>query len=321
MLRRRTVPLLVALTVLVGLSVTATMAGATSQAPANQAPAIAMHAAAPCKPGTPVCCPDSDPNCTVHDTDPGKPGDPGKPPTNGPHKCLFQGQEVRCSDPVVGIYIGGGCYAVVQVVQPDWPPPAGQNPNDGKWTVRTCFTDASLATVRDQGFWWMPNGLAIPPSPAEVARTALASIRLDGAAVGFAPSPDGAGLVGLPVWMWTEVNANTWGPVTASATDTGLTVTITAKAQQIVWNMGNGDSVTCANPGTKYEAWRGRSASPNCGYTYRTASRNQPGGRYAITATTTWQVDWAGGGETGTITTTRTSNITIRIDELQVVVG
>ncbi|TCB89421.1 hypothetical protein E0H26_27830 [Micromonospora zingiberis] len=89
--------------------------------------------------------------------------------------------------------------------------------------------------------------------------------------------------------------------------------------------MGNGQSVVCDNPGTPYsKAKNSASASTTCGFDgYAGPSRTQPGGRYTITATTTWEIDWwvAGGGVTGSETVTREATTSIRIDELQVVTG
>jgi hypothetical protein len=119
--------------------------------------------------------------------------------------------------------------------------------------------------------------------------------------------------------MWTTVTPNTWGPISASASEAGLTVTITAKATQIVWDMGDGHSVTCTSPGTPFTNGDGGRQSPTCGYTYDQPSRDRAGGKYTVTATTSWVVNWAGGGATGEIDQTRTSATTVAIDELQVV--
>ncbi|MBT8226209.1 MAG: ATP/GTP-binding protein [Dactylosporangium sp.] len=196
----------------------------------------------------------------------------------------------------------------------------------GAYYVQTCpFGEGSSVRM----IWLATPPANLGPSPAALARRALARIRLEGARIGIAPDPNGAGLIGLPVWLWTAVTANTWGPTTASASDGGLTVTITGRATQIVWNMGDGSSVTCANPGTPYQASYGAARSPNCGYPaagdngpgYHLPSRTQPDGRYHITATTSWRVEWVGGGQHGVINTTRTSQTAIRIDELQVAVS
>jgi len=153
----------------------------------------------------------------------------------------------------------------------------------------------------------------------QVALREFAKLPIKGPQIGVAPDPNGSGLVGLPVWLWTEVTPQTWGPFTASAAVPGLTVTATATATRITWNMGDGRQVVCDNPGTPYRASYGNSASPDCGYRYARSSRSQPGGKYTITGTTSWVVNWAGGGQTGTIQQTRQTQITVRIDELQVV--
>jgi hypothetical protein len=88
--------------------------------------------------------------------------------------------------------------------------------------------------------------------------------------------------------------------------------------------MGNGKSIVCTNPGTPYnKARHGGAESPTCGYDdgYADPSRGQPHGRYRITATTTWHIEWwvIGGGATGTETLTRAATTSIRVDENQVV--
>ncbi|WP_152648559.1 hypothetical protein [Streptacidiphilus anmyonensis] len=94
-------------------------------------------------------------------------------------------------------------------------------------------------------------------------------------------------------------------------------MTATGSATQIVWNLGDGQSVTCTNPGEAYQASFGN-AQPPCGHTYTTVSVSQPGGRYAINATATWVVNWqATTGQTGQITVTRRSASSVVIGELR----
>lgn len=148
---------------------------------------------------------------------------------------------------------------------------------------------------------------------AQVALREFAKLPIKGPKIGVAPDPAGSGLVGLPVWLWTDVLPETWGPFTATAAVPGLTVTATATATRITWNMGDGRQVVCDNPGTPYRASYGNSASPDCGYRYARA------GDYTVTGTTSWVVNWTGGGQTGVIQQTRQTTTDIRIDELQVV--
>jgi hypothetical protein len=161
------------------------------------------------------------------------------------------------------------------------------------------------------------------PSVTELAQQAMESLPLVGADIGIAPGPDGAGLVGLPVWMWTENTAETWGPVSVSVPGPGITVTAEGNATQIEWNMGDGTTVVCEGPGTPYEARYGDQHSPDCGHVYTEPSRSQPDGRYAITTTTTWHVEWwvepRGSGAEDEDFFERPSSTTVQINELQVV--
>ena len=134
----------------------------------------------------------------------------------------------------------------------------------------------------------------------------------------MAPGPGKTGLVGLPVWLWTTVSPSTWGPTSASASIPGLSVTATARATRIVWDMGDGHTVTCANPGTPFTSASASAASPTCGHVYTRSSALLPGAVYPVVATTTWEVAWSGGGQSGVLTVTRTSRTSVRIGELQV---
>ena len=54
--------------------------------------------------------------------------------------------------------------------------------------------------------------------------------------IGIVPEdrPGSVGLVGMPVWLWAASPgpAQSWGPITRSASAGGVTVTATAKVQQ-----------------------------------------------------------------------------------------
>jgi hypothetical protein len=174
--------------------------------------------------------------------------------------------------------------------------------------------DATICTLPDQ-----PGQQGQPADPVRTAQEQFAKLPITGPRIGTAPQQGGSGLVGLPVWLWTDVTATTWGPYTASATVPGLTVTAVATATRITWNMGDGRQVVCRNPGTRYTARYGNTASPTCGYRYAHSSRSQRNGAYTITGTTAWVIHWAGGGQAGVINQTRQTQTTVRIDELQVV--
>lgn len=128
--------------------------------------------------------------------------------------------------------------------------------------------------------------------------------------------------MGMPVWMWVNgPSANTYGPITDRASTGGVTVTVKAKVEKLVWDMGDGSKVTCPTAGTPYEPAFGKKDSPDCGHIYTTVSASQPHGVFAVTASSYWVVDWAGAGQSGTIALaplTRTTSI--RVGELQVLV-
>ena len=61
--------------------------------------------------------------------------------------------------------------------------------------------------------------------------------------------------------------------------------------------------------------------SPTCGYRYTvpSATTANPNGRYTVTATTYWRVEWSGGGQSGVLTPTSQSQTSVRIGEIPVV--
>ncbi|MDG4807156.1 hypothetical protein O7634_10380 [Micromonospora sp. WMMD1120] len=267
-------------------------------------------------------CPPDQPDCSVWDDEPGTPGgggdnggggDDGESGGGGGSSvCQWNGRTIPCYDDLLGWFNrGDGCY--YKTTEGPVEPPAGQ-----QWYLQTCNGGdvGAQDTVLLDG---PPPGFGAPPDPEELARRALASIKLLPAPLGVAPRKRvGPGLVGLPVWMWSEQSTAYFGPIGARASDRGVTVEITALVDRIVWDMGNGDTVTCDDAGTEYKS-RGERAgrtSPDCGYD----KGYQKAGTYRVTATTHWTVTWRGGGESGEILVTRNSGVVpIQINELQVV--
>ncbi|MFB7356132.1 ATP/GTP-binding protein [Streptomyces gardneri] len=155
--------------------------------------------------------------------------------------------------------------------------------------------------------------------PAVLAREALDKMLLSPPAIGITPKPGGKGVVGMPVYLWTERGPETYGPNIASASAGGVTVTATAKVSRIVWSMGDGKSVTCTTPGTPYRAEYGKRPSPVCGHRYIAPSSTTGTGKYHVTATSTWTIGWqATTGQSGQLTETRQSAVDINVVEVQV---
>ncbi|WP_442929901.1 hypothetical protein [Micromonospora sp. WMMC241] len=267
-------------------------------------------------------CPPEQTDCDVWDDDPPIPGDPGGPGGGGDNgggngggtaKCQWNGRVIPCYDPDLGWFNNGdGCYYKLAVPQKEAPP--GQ-----QWYQLAC-NGGDLGSLRQELRAAPPPGYGTPPDPEELARRALASISLLRPRAAVAPRRSkGPGLVGLPVWMWASPGASYFGPLSASAEDRGLRVTITATVTRIVWHMAPGLDVTCTGPGTPYQAdgpYAG-SPSPDCGLPHGYATA----GTYQVHATTFWTVEWtSSGGESGEIAQSRVSGVVpVQINELQVV--
>jgi hypothetical protein len=219
--------------------------------------------------------------------------------------------------------IQGGCY--IRPMRPQlsaddlrW---EGKDTAEGMFYIAHCF---ALEGADGLSFERLgtPIFLSNQETPiGELLEQAIARLPLRGPNIQLAPDPDGVGLVGLPVWMWIEPTISTWGPAEAEATALDTTLRVRANAEEITWEMGDGQVVRCDSFGTPYGPRFGAEESPTCGHVYEAPSRTQPDGRYPITATTQWRIDWWVEGEVtgGTLPATRTETASVRINELQVV--
>lgn len=206
------------------------------------------------------------------------------------------------------------CYVSVNKDNLPKTDPAWEGHADG--AVFDCFNPH----IRGTAVWtfWAatrPAGPAAPPDPKVLASQAVAKMTLRAVGIGIVPEdkPGKVGIIGFPQWMWVQnPGPTTMGPVTRTASAGGYTVTATAIVDHLVWNMGDGNSVTCNGPGTPYEDRFGAQDSSTCGYRYA-----HPGD-YTVTATSYWTVEWAGIGQTGTIPLTFTNTTHITMGEVQV---
>lgn len=211
--------------------------------------------------------------------------------------CLPSGRSVPQppqSEPVWGGHTDGAIYDCVVL------PRIGPGSFQAGWTIP----------------FWAAAAPPPPPDPAVLAREAVAAMNLRAVDIGIVPedAPGSIGVIGLPTWMWVDNPGQaTMGPITRTAAARGFTVTATAKVGKIVWSMGDGSSVTCTGSGTPYADSYGRQSSPTCGHTY---TRD---GRYAVTATSYWTVEWAGIGQAGEIGLDFSDTTNITMGEVQVI--
>lgn len=260
----------------------------------------------------------------------GDSGDGDARPTNGKRSkggtttCSYQGREVSCSTDA-GIWsptVSGWCRAM------DPPPPktdfAWNGNTDG--AVYLCSPPLFNSADPDYGLTftrWLPGAPALPPpDPEELAWRAVAELQLSKVTIATFPqatskNSDSMGIVGFPVPVWADTSQTDLGSRTASASERGFTVSLTATLDKVVWDFGDGSqAVTCSGPGAPYTK---STLSPEhkvvCGY----QSGYQKQGDYTITATAHWDVAWTGIGQSGTIEQELVSEEQLRVGEYQVV--
>ncbi len=133
-------------------------------------------------------------------------------------------------------------------------------------------------------------------NPAFLAREAVARLPLATPSIEMAPPTASDQLVNVSTWLW--INPTAWRERSAAASAGPVTATATATPARVVWNMGDGDKVTCVGPGSPYNPSR-PNGTTDCSYTWRQSSAGQPDGAYEVTATVYWRVTWSASGARG----------------------
>jgi hypothetical protein len=257
--------------------------------------------------------------CLIWVEVPGNPGDPvdgggdGPKDTGSGAACYWDGTDQGITKPPPGPvscssedgYWSNGYRCYIQLLDPQPaagdPSWQGHEPDDG--AVYQCYQPQTDLLILVWSADPPPNA-GTGPTPREVPQLAIADMKLTAIDIGITPrAADGSiGIVGMPVWMWAaNPKEHTWGPITASASAGGITVTATARVHKITWDMGDGNTVTCTTAGTPYKAAYGNKKSPDCGHVYTTSSSPEPDQKFTVTATSDWVIDWEGAGQTGTI--------------------
>lgn len=219
--------------------------------------------------------------------------------TTPPHYCSFE------LDPGVGA-----------------PPPTQTGKAGGAWYRWRCDSVADQqnleAIPKNDLETWVPKS---PSTPGDVAQQAVKEIHLPQPAMHLSPGSNSPQWVNFPAFLWTDAAA--WNPLSATASAGGVAVSATATPVRLTWDMGDGATVTCTGPGTPFtDETPAAASSPDCGYMYHRASDTEPSGKFTIQATETWQVTWAGGGQSGTLPDlAATSSIAVRVAESQALVS
>jgi hypothetical protein len=192
---------------------------------------------------------------------------PGKPNPNQPYGCTYQ------ADPEAQQTLGAG------------------GPMPGEWVIPTC---AGPGVIDPMPPVWVtgaqPTAAVVQVDPVALAQQAVKQLAFGSPTIEMSPPAGSPQLVGVATWLWIDPGA--WGTLTASASAGPVTTTATATPSKVVWNMGDGDTVTCGGPGTPYSP-SDPNASTDCSYTWPQA------GSFTVTATVYWSVTWTATGATG----------------------
>jgi hypothetical protein len=192
----------------------------------------------------------------------------------------------------------------------------GPNPGGlGTWGRKICYDDLNRSSAT---IVWLPRR-ADPPAMADRAERYLP---LPAPKMSTSPAADHLLVVGLPTWLW--VDPSEWKPLTSTVSVTGVTVTVTAVPEKVVWQTGDGETVVCSGPGRPYDpAIADDQQRTDCSHVYRRTSADAPGQAFQLTATTEWHVTWSasgapGGGDLGVVRRT-SAPVPVRVGEVQAI--
>jgi hypothetical protein len=217
---------------------------------------------------------------------------PGKPNPNQPYGCT---------------YTPGGPSATATI--------GVGGPQPGQWVFPMC---AGPGVIDPMPPFWVTGAqtaaIAVQVSPVVVAHQALRRLGLSSPAIRMAPPAGRPQLVGVATWLWIDPAA--WRTLSASATAGPVTTTAVATPTRVVWNMGDGSTVTCDGPGTPYDPST-PNATTDCSYTWPAS------GSFQVTATVYWSVSWtaqgAPGGGTLGVQAGPASAVTVVVEESQAI--
>jgi hypothetical protein len=132
-------------------------------------------------------------------------------------------------------------------------------------------------------------------------------------------SPAGDQVVNLASWLWLDPSG--WAPEQSTVAVPGVSVTVTAQPEQVIWQPGDGSTVVCTGPGTPFDLAQPAQV-PTCSHIYTRSSASQPDGVYRASVTIVWSASWVavgtpGGGDLGTVE--RTTALDVRVGEVQAI--
>ena len=191
----------------------------------------------------------------------------------GPSGCYTgNGAEVPCYQWGLAWRPDLQCYARVKPVQPPLTDAIWNGNSEG--TIIECRFGIEGGWSNTWDVWSAAAQLQAPPDPAVLAQRAVDRMQLAAIRMGTFPeqaerAPRDLGYVGWNSWMWvSNPSPSTWGPITRSVSEAGYTVTATGQVEKVVWDMGDGTTVTCGVGKPWRSIWVHNEESPDCGHMY-----------------------------------------------------
>lgn len=210
-----------------------------------------------------------------------------------PPRCREAGGEtVPCVTSMGAWSAAGHCYSA------PYNAPAGsaawQGHTDGSLSLcSTCAKASRANTCTGQVVWLAPGAAPAVSDPAQMARQAMGLLQLPSAQVHTAPQAPAHTYVGVENWLW--VPKEQWAGLTKTVTAGATRVTVSAKPDRIVWDMGPA-SKTCYGPGREWLEGMTDAARTDCGFTYVHTSDEEPGQQFALAVVIQFEVNWVCSG-------------------------
>jgi len=194
------------------------------------------------------------------------------------------------------------------------PGPGGST--DGTWIIPYCTGEGDVNPMLP---YWAPSSIArASASPATVARQAVARLPLPEGMIRMSPDASQPQMVNERTWLW--IDPTTWQSLSATASAGAVSATAKATPVQVMWNLGDGDRLTCNGPGAPYDPSKNEGEqSTSCTYVWPRSSATEQGGMFTITATIVWRVTWTavgapGGGSLGSVNSPP-SQVSVQVTE------
>jgi hypothetical protein len=148
---------------------------------------------------------------------------------------------------------------------------APHEPGSGSWHLKYC--DGNYV-----GPVWFGNGGtgagAPPVDPAVLAQEAKNRLPVPTPTITMTPPPDKV-LVNANTFL--SIDSSQWGQRSATASAGGVTSTVVGVPVKVVWDMGDGQQVTCTGPGIPFNQNVDYfNQQPDCGYVYKRSSAGYP---------------------------------------------